>query len=179
MPLRVAIRSLSQTLRPLTNTAPAVGSIMRFTVRRRVVLPEPLRPRRAVTVPSSRASETRSSRSRPCGVRTSRSRNSMAGGIVGMVSRPSKAWTGHPFTEAPGTGFVSVYGAGSAVEGIILDPVEAACGQQELFMVQQAHLDRCLLPVDGAVERKVIRGGLCEHERRFPALVFAVGEGER
>ena len=61
---------------------------MRLTVRRRVVLPEPLRPRMAVVVPSSMVSDISSSSRRPWGVEKARLRNSMAEGmrIVRSVS---------------------------------------------------------------------------------------------
>src|SRR5579863_4267099 len=72
------MRSRWRTFFPCRRTSPPVGSMRRFTVRRRVVFPEPLRPRTAVVVPSSTANSTWSSSKRPRGVANDRSRNSIA-----------------------------------------------------------------------------------------------------
>ena len=62
------------------------GLEQRLTVRRRVVLPEPLRPRMAVVVPSSRVREMRSSRRWPSGSAKETLRKSMAGMEAGLVA---------------------------------------------------------------------------------------------
>src|SRR5215469_4117369 len=159
MPRLSAIRSDSRTSRPCTSTAPAVGSIMRFTVRSSVVFPEPLRPKMAVTVPSSRDRETWLSSRRPWGMRTSTSRNSIAGGIRRLVK--------------------PVYEGSLAIEGIILDPVEAARGELEFRVVQQAQLDGGLLPVDRSVQHEPVWRRVSECETCLPVLVLAIGQRQR
>ncbi len=51
---------------------------MRLTVRKRVVLPEPLRPSKTVMEPESTEKEMFSSSDRPCGAITDTERNSIA-----------------------------------------------------------------------------------------------------
>src|SRR5215471_7301036 len=52
MPLRSSVPSHSDVARPCTRTLPLEGRSKRFTNRKRVVLPLPLRPRRTIVSPA-------------------------------------------------------------------------------------------------------------------------------
>src|SRR5579863_816562 len=81
MPRRSGMRSAEATLAPWTRTSPDVGRTRPLTVRSKVVLPLPLRPRMAVMEAPATVSEMLSSRRRPSGVAKVRLRNSMAAGM--------------------------------------------------------------------------------------------------
>src|ERR1035438_1747049 len=88
---------------PFTSTSPPVGSTMRFTVRRRVVFPEPLRPSNTVVVPASTDREISLSSRLPCGVATAIARNSIAAliPIPSVYGRDLSAPRAHRQEEHP------------------------------------------------------------------------------
>src|SRR5277367_3179267 len=66
----------------------------------------------------------------------------------------------------------------SAVEGIFLNPVEAALDQHELIAVYQLQLHMNLVAIHVAIENQLILRDTLEGEAGFPVLVTVFGERE-